>query len=782
MENIPGPSNPDRENTFVARIKEDKEGRQWYLDNNRKVVSVDDTAKAEVRRQQVEKAAGREVVPAPGFPEFGTMLGFEEMPVAAGEPAPEGPEQREQEAGGQQEPQNAEEAREQAKARREAARGMLNEKYNNRVAVEGTKGFFWHDPETDKAVLIQGDGDTRELAAGESFNFGDRENPQWKKWGGSEAGWADATEADIRTAQRPEDGRHARGTGKRAKGPQRATPIEGAPGYRSQPEGEVAFHEVGGAVMVKQSNGVRTATVEEIAQYRAGRGAPAQQSAGGLDLGKEIVRVAQDRQLEQGIQDVVGETVRRRDRDVGERQNEAEAVAEQGVREVVNDVVRQRERGNLREDINVHRDEFREDHHPEFNPPPNTEPPEGPPLGPRNAGDIVYETEGRPEGGNEWVGRDPREYIGITPKTIDDILADKRDALGFGETFKQMHPGAKELLLRYHTHTQSQEDMTIMRNVALEYAYRLKLAEDVKAKLTPAELELLSRPRRNQILSDLMAHRRAPRAHEMVHNAVFLLAMENPALVEEIRATFGHLDKWRATRDFKTIEKGVQALSKRNGTRVSEFSTVFDINSRLGRAESRAYLEQRVRESAGNFRKALDWTRNNFGIGLPGSSLSVARGMVSQAQGLNGTPGSRRREVRDAVASNLNFIALHLGAAITRPEWRALIAEEVVTNQNALLERERGPQTFGQMQQSLTVAENTPASIGQRVRERIAANPDYASWGPEQQDNWLRNDVMQDELRRHKEGLGFWAWLFSALLGRNVEQGINAAAGHAVFT
>lgn len=371
--------------------------------------------------------------------------------------------------------------------------------------------------------------------------------------------------------------------------------------------------------------------------------------------------------------------------------------------------------------------------------------------------------------------RNPREYLGIEPKTIDEILADKRDALGFGETFKHMHPGAEELLLRYAAHTQSQDDMTIMNNAAREYAYRLKLFEDVTTRLKPEEIELLSRRERSQVLSDLMAHRKAPRAQEMVHNAVFHLAMEKPELVQKMRASFNELDRLRAKRDYKTLQKGIWSLAERNHVKVSELNTLINTGSLQGREESREHLEQRIHESAGRFRRAMDWTRNKFDAKrMPFSSRNLARKMVSQAEELKGLP------IRGEIDSTLRDIVSHLDAALTNPEWRELIAKETLTNKNATLAREGGPGTFEETQQAMANAENKPAAIEQSVRRRIAANPNFASWNRAQQDDWLRNDVKQEEMKKQR-GAGFWAWLASVLFSQNVDKGINAAAGHSVF-
>lgn len=95
----------------------------------------------------------------------------------------------------------AQQRKEEIKKKRDDLRDSLTERYGKRgQRVEGTRGSFWLDSE-DKAHIVRGDGHEQIISVNEYNNFGNRTNPEWRKWLGSSAGgWS---------AVSPEEGQEA---------------------------------------------------------------------------------------------------------------------------------------------------------------------------------------------------------------------------------------------------------------------------------------------------------------------------------------------------------------------------------------------------------------------------------------------------------------------------------------------------------------------------------------------------------------------------------------------
>ncbi len=399
------------------------------------------------------------------------------------------------------------------------------------------------------------------------------------------------------------------------------------------------------------------------------------------------------------------------------------------------------------------------------------------PQNPLNPGDVIPEASApRVHRERTLETYDARDYEGLPIKPLREILASERDAQLFGEALRAIDPKANDILVRYNAGTPSREDMDLMTYATKEYARSLKLAEDVNKLITPQEIELLTR--RNTDMDNLMTHEGDARSVEMVKNAIFHIAMKDPDSVQSLQNTFKELIEDRETRRFKKTEKRVEALCGRLNISVKDYAAVFNLDSTENRRATKEDLTTRFHESAGKFRRAIDWAGSALKLGaLPGSSRQTAIKAMMQAERAAPDIGPTAWLLR-RMDNSLEDIANFIGREMSNPEMRKRVAQETLSNQNTISSIESGPRTFAKTQE-LNRGENSPASVERRVRERITANREYEGWSPDQQDGWL-GGVKSEEMRKQSGG-GFWAWLASVLFGQNVNKGINAAAGREVF-
>lgn len=398
---------------------------------------------------------------------------------------------------------------------------------------------------------------------------------------------------------------------------------------------------------------------------------------------------------------------------------------------------------------------------------------EGGPRGPVNPGDIILDRARKIRRERTLESFNARDYEGLTVKPLREVLANERDAQFFGETLRAIDPKADDILKRYHEGNPSREDMDLMTYATKEYARSLEIAEHTSAMITPQEIELLTR--RNKDMDNLVTHEGDKRSVEMARNAIFHIAMKDPDSVEDLQSTFKDLIKDRETRRFKKTEKRVEALCGRLNISVKDYSKVINLDTEEERRETRADLTRRFQESAGRYRRAMDWAERALiwrKEAIRGSSRRAAEQVMYQSEDMGSDKIVRR------VDSNLEDIANFIGREMSNPEMRRRIAREALSNQNTAPTSESAPRTFAQTQ-ALNRDQNSPAAVERRVRDRITANREYASWLPERQDEWL-GSVKNEEMRKQSGG-GFWAWLASVLFGHNLNKGINAAAGREVF-
>jgi len=415
--------------------------------------------------------------------------------------------------------------------------------------------------------------------------------------------------------------------------------------------------------------------------------------------------------------------------------------------------------------------------------------PPAPPEAPRSAerpegrghldlGRIVGDRPTR-ERGPDWRELDERRYAGLTIKPIRELLANERDAQLFSEVLRAVDEDfATGVLERYSTGEPTKKDMDFMTYGAHEYALRLKFAEEASGMVNKQEVELLAR--RNKDMLNLITHEGEERGAEMAKNAIFHMAMKDPVAVEEMRDNLKQLSRDRESSRYKQAESRIDALCRKVGIQRKDYGGMFDLNSRAGRRETEEDLTKRFHDSAGKFRRAIDWLQSNpavntrLTIPLPGSSRFAATQAMSTADMISNdaTYHMSLSNALHRIDESLENIATHLGPTMSDPKMRVLVARETISNENQTPAIERGPRAFEQTQ-SLSRDRYSPASIETRIRERMG-RPDWPRESA-RQDSLLR-DMVRNE-KKEQEGGGFFAWLIQILIGQNYKKAASNALG-----
>ncbi len=273
-------SSPIDKDKFVARIKHDSKGNTWYLDEERRVTLLDDKGKAELQRQQQEERAGNTVVPADGFPLFGTkMTAFnKDMPAPPGEIAPPENESHSTTTKPADEVGSvgakSTEASDIKTARRETGSALTNT-FGRPEKISGTNIPYWTDKD-GRILMVGADAEPYEVEPGDTVTIpnlkGERVTKEFKS---KDEGWIDAApkkapRKDKSTFESTDndDDEKARRKAKGKKESTHKTPGEEVPGVtlraKDLPDEVI---EKDGNFYVRRGNAISTAKPEEVAAY-----------------------------------------------------------------------------------------------------------------------------------------------------------------------------------------------------------------------------------------------------------------------------------------------------------------------------------------------------------------------------------------------------------------------------------------------------------------------------------------------------------------------------------
>ncbi len=405
------------------------------------------------------------------------------------------------------------------------------------------------------------------------------------------------------------------------------------------------------------------------------------------------------------------------------------------------------------------------------NEPPH-EPPE-PPDGPRGSDALRPPTPPTPEKNPYAINK--REYVGVDIKTVQEILADKTHAQYFGELLHALKPDAHDVLKRYYEEVPTEEDMDLMTYAAHEYSKRNAAWESLTSHLTQADVDVFMR--RNNMMQNIVRHVGGARGLDVLKHTLRYTAMRDFDAFEAIAHGTHEVHEFRDSYLGKVANARLDALSKRIGIKREDFEDVVDLSSPQSREESLKDLEQRFHAKAGFGRKTMDWLTDKTGVTLGGSSRNAAYRTLDDAEyALKGRFGITGKKLR-GIDRSLSHIGDNLTKVVGAEEIREQIAQETIRNEKRSPGTEAGPASFAEAKESIEKV--TVESIEEKIKERVANDPQWKTAGASYQDSVLSG--MKSEAKKNlKAGSGFWSWLLVTLFGSKFNTAASKATGRPV--
>lgn len=413
-------------------------------------------------------------------------------------------------------------------------------------------------------------------------------------------------------------------------------------------------------------------------------------------------------------------------------------------------------------------------------------PPERPgvPAGPEperdvgRGGPIDELPERGPENLNALGKFDKRDYIGIRPKTLDEILDSPLDQQLFGELFEAVAPERKELLERMRqlgklTRDErrielTREERQFENHLRHEYTKLMKQWEGVKGQLTPAFLEELAA--RDEDLRLVLEQRGPQRIAQAYQQLLPHVAMRDRGRFYDFVHEMHLLHENRDTRAAKRYTKDVHALDAKVGIDPRDHDAFFGLdreNNSENRAKTIKGIRDQYREHYGRAGKAWDDLLGKFGAGTAWRArlaLDKARRLELSTQGPEGW------NVLTDINVNLNKITDYVAPVITK---NRIVLEAMTrgsfTKESLNLPEEEGPKTHADIGADLTRMEQGMERSFAAFKRAYRA-PGNRAWAAMNDDErraardtiWAPQE--RADVRKGQTGLGIWAFI-RAFLG-----------------
>lgn len=342
----------------------------------------------------------------------------------------------------------------------------------------------------------------------------------------------------------------------------------------------------------------------------------------------------------------------------------------------------------------------------------------------------------------------PSEDKRFTALTMDRILRDKKKQELFGELLAAQ--GYADLVEKYTTDaaTMSERDQAALRQMRLEFTRRLAFAEEIRDRITTADLALMLH--NNPSFGTFADSVNPERATEIVKDHLFKLFMrEREEYVNIMVNTYREVDLVRSGADFARLKARTDAYLAKYPHAPEHFDR---------------YIAQRiVRESPEQFASNLPFL----------SKQNIFKKMI---------PGYRRKrdaEVTRVLDINLESIGNILAASITKDKDLVRAAAREANEGVRMAETgTHGPATFTEMQklQRESAGNYTKEALTQRLESFRTAyrTEDGRRWNdatPHERENAFRKEVMNQAARSY-QSRGWFAQMlisiFNAIFGRSV--------------
>lgn len=309
---------------------------------------------------------------------------------------------------------------------------------------------------------------------------------------------------------------------------------------------------------------------------------------------------------------------------------------------------------------------------------------------------------------HDW-GTRRREFRGLAPKSISELLADPRDDLAYSRLIESLDPRGMEIKRKHLAgEPLTAEERRIMNYTRYEHARRMKQIDSIFRTVKTADLELAAR--RDEDFAATMAFRGPQRTLDVFKAQMLDLAMKDKDMLDRLEAATDRISSLRTTRRYKHWDEKVRGLASQAGVGMQNYDATFagldqrgffmpGVTARPGYAERQASqqdIAERLRREHGRFRAIVDKTL--------GISEHKARTMMRKAVRLDmKTQKSLFSPTSWAVGQideDLGVLTGFLRHTITdNPEVIHMVEQEAIRNQNLSTDAERGPATFAAAQE-----------------------------------------------------------------------------------
>lgn len=653
-----------------------------------------------------------------------------------------------------------------AKERRRATEQNLTQEFGEPVPVGKTK--VWYD-DHDNAYLIGAAGSEEKIMPGQAANLGSRNKPVWKKWGGSSTGWENTS-----APEQQETGAPPAAAQERVARQPELDEVDMRRRAREQLERERLASEQPPAPIAPIAPPDEPMLPFGEAAPEAPR-APEAASRPHMDHDIEASRLAFREQL-----------LRTLDPNGYQMHQNAEYTGREGELERYYTFAGlPRDMRFTQEEIEWVRGGFQGE--PPLRreaPAPEPEPARAPEDAVRRSPvrRLVHETVVRASerDGDAWNVR-IEAFKGLTPKTVEQLIQDPRDNVGFSRLVESLDPRGIDIKRKTLAGERLTTEETRYLNFArYEFTRRMQQVEYVYSKLNVQDLDLLAQ--RDPDLEALMGLRGPQRTLEVFKREIYALAMLNRPKFDELVGAYTKLSALREGETYRQWEQGIRRLCADRGVPLEAYEQSYRVATPAERAETERTIREEVRGTMGPFRRLID----NLDVVTNASSKSIARRKVSLAQGYNTMqrmPGGDIDQIDRSLDTLTGMLRL---TVVDNPHVSFAVQQEAVQGRNVPLSTESGPTTFRGAQEGITPStqeiERTLSEHVRTYRTNYADRPggDVRSWdfmSPAERRDSLSGIESQYAQRVFTTGSGWFASalraMWESLFRRKMDELIN---------
>jgi hypothetical protein len=346
-----------------------------------------------------------------------------------------------------------------------------------------------------------------------------------------------------------------------------------------------------------------------------------------------------------------------------------------------------------------------------------------------------------------------KEFAGLTPKSVREILANRADAKNFGELIESLDPNGLEIMRKSIANEPlTAEERKILNYGRHEYARRMKQIEFIHSQIKTSDLETVAR--RDEDFAAALGLDGPARTAELFKQQIVQMGMMNREALDRLYNTYENLAYLRDTANFRNWEKDINTLCEKSGTAVKDFDTTFDLRDAASRRASQNAL-------ADNFRKLM---RKAVRVGdkLKPSRFSPQSFYV---RGVDKELGTLTEVLKYTITNN--------------PEVVHMLEQESFRNENLATDAEQGPHTYAEAQ---TEKNKAPKSAEELVQAHVkkfltADGRDWDHASVDERTESLGELHSSGRSAEKKRGTGWFARamtsFFRSLFGREVESAVR---------